>query len=103
MPGWDALNASATCCSTATCSGASPVPRQQYQRMSTSPGLAADPDSGSFVGSADAASEAAAPSDAVADASVDGAAGVVLAVDAAGDGDPDAALQAATMISTTAS
>ena len=40
MPGCEALNASATCSSTATCSGASPVPRQQYQRISTSPGLA---------------------------------------------------------------
>src|SRR6478736_3971662 len=63
MPGCEVLNASATCSSTATCSGASPVPRQQYQRISTSPGLAAEPVPGMAVipgvGSPDAA-----PSDA---------------------------------------
>src|SRR6478609_4442710 len=59
MPGCEVLNASATCSSTATCSGASPVPRQQYQRISTSPGLAAEPVPGMAVipgvGSPDAA------------------------------------------------
>src|SRR6478672_10698336 len=68
MPGCEALNASATCSSTATCSGASPVPRQQYQRISTSPGLAAEPVPGMAVipgvGSPDAApSEAAGAAD----------------------------------------
>ena len=40
MSGWLALNCSTTCFSTATCSGASPPPRQQYQRISTWPGAA---------------------------------------------------------------
>src|SRR6266540_1382447 len=33
--GWLALNSSTTFCSTSTCSGDSPVPRQQYQRICT--------------------------------------------------------------------
>src|SRR5690348_14239410 len=50
MPGCAALNASATWGSTLTWSGASPVPRQQYQRTATSPGFAAEPLTGSGVG-----------------------------------------------------
>src|SRR4051812_24861359 len=110
MPGWEALNFSATCCSTATWSGASPVPRQQYQRTRTSPGLAGVPESGSFVGSGDAPSDAAAPSDAVAlpdaaaDASDDGARDAAPGADAAGDDEGgDAPVHAATTMSTTAS
>src|SRR6266496_1847582 len=33
--GWLALNSSTTFCSTSTCSGDSPVPKQQYQRICT--------------------------------------------------------------------
>src|SRR6185369_7911058 len=70
MPGCEVLNASATCSSTVTCSGASPVPRQQYQRISTSPGLAAEPVLGMAVipgvGSPDAV-----PSDAEGSADAD--------------------------------
>src|SRR4051812_35134616 len=43
MFGWLALNFSATACSTSTCSGASPPPRQQYQRIATWPGWAVLP------------------------------------------------------------
>src|SRR6478735_11649707 len=43
IAGWLWLNFSATACSTATCSGASPPPRQQYQRISTWPGWAVEP------------------------------------------------------------
>src|SRR3954452_11087261 len=43
MFGWLELNSSTTFFSTATCSGASPPPRQQYQRMSVTP-AAADSD-----------------------------------------------------------
>src|SRR6476659_3100964 len=50
MPGCEALKSSATLRSTWTCSGASPVPRQQYQRIVTSPGLACDSFAGSGVG-----------------------------------------------------
>src|SRR6476469_2268003 len=49
MPGCEALKSSATFSSTSTSSGASPVPRQQYQRISTSPGLAAEPVPGMAV------------------------------------------------------
>src|SRR5512144_676381 len=79
MPGFAALNASATCSSTVTCSGASPVPRQQNQTMLTSPGLPVDP-AVIALGAADASSLAAA------EASLLGAAdgsplGAVLVVD----------------------
>ena len=50
MPGCEALKSSATLRSTWTCSGASPVPRQQYQRIMTSPGFACDSFAGSGVG-----------------------------------------------------
>src|SRR4029079_18017868 len=50
MPGCEALKSSATLRSTWTCSGASPVPRQQYQRIVTSPGLACDSFAGRGVG-----------------------------------------------------
>src|SRR6185503_10529800 len=50
MPGCEALKSSATLRSTVTCSGASPVPRQQYQRMTTSPGFACVSFAGSGVG-----------------------------------------------------
>src|SRR6478672_921498 len=80
MPGCEALNASATCCSTATWSGASPVPRQQYQRIRTSPGLAAEPAAGiavrAGVGAADADSSAPADDDGAAEVEAPGAAGV---------------------------
>ena len=46
MFGWEALNSSTTCCSTSTCSGASPLPRQQYQRSSTTSPLPAGCDAG---------------------------------------------------------
>src|SRR3954449_9542998 len=101
MPGCEALNFSATCCSTATCSGASPVPRQQYQRISTSPGFAAEPLSGILVGAADAASDGAAPSDDDGGstlAAVDGA-----AAETAGDAELAVDEQAATMITSAAS
>src|SRR4051812_24280957 len=102
MPGCEALNFSATCCSTATCSGASPVPRQQYQRISTSPGFAAEPLSGILVGAADAASDGAALSDDDGDgstlAAVDGA-----AAETAGDAELAVDEQAATMITSAAS
>src|SRR5258705_2162686 len=88
MPGCEALNASATCSSTATWSGASPVPRQQYQRISTSPGLAAEPVSGIAVNPGVGAADSAPSDDAGAvDADVAGAAtdaeGVVLLLQAA--------------------
>src|SRR6266550_8474927 len=35
--GWDALKSATTLSSTVFCSGASPPPRQQYQRISTGP------------------------------------------------------------------
>src|SRR6478609_33207 len=35
---WVALNVSTTACSTLTCSGASPAPRQQNQRIRVTPG-----------------------------------------------------------------
>src|SRR6476469_4918857 len=40
MFGWLALNASTTCFSTSTWSGASPPPRQQYHRISVTPAAA---------------------------------------------------------------
>src|SRR6187549_2535889 len=88
IPGCEALKSSATFSSTSTCSGASPVPRQQYQRISTSPGLAAEPVPGIAV-SAGVASAEGSPSDAAGSADVDapGAAtdaeGVVLELHAA--------------------
>ena len=65
MFGWLALNVSTTCFSTATCSGASPPPRQQYQRISVWPGAGVEPPIaiGVFAG-AEAPSDAAAPPDA---------------------------------------
>src|SRR5260221_5449770 len=53
MPGLAALKASATCCSTVTCSGASPVPRQQNQTTLMSPGLPVEP-AAMALGAADA-------------------------------------------------
>src|SRR5689334_6156638 len=54
MSGWLALNASTTCFSTSTCSGASPPPRQQYQRISVWPGAAVEPSIGTGVMPSDA-------------------------------------------------
>src|SRR3954470_10725653 len=76
---WLWLNFSTTCFSTATCSGASPPPRQQYQRMSVWPGAAVDPPIaiGVLAGPdapGDAASDAAGDSAPV-DAPADSAAG----------------------------
>src|SRR3954451_23706542 len=102
MPGWEALNASATCCSTATCSGGSPVPRQQYQRMTPSPGFAAEPVSGILVGTGVAASDGAAPSEDAADASALGA-DDAAAADTAGDAELAADEHAATMMTRAAS
>ncbi|MFL5668232.1 MAG: hypothetical protein ACJ77U_02495 [Chloroflexota bacterium] len=70
--------------------------------MSTSPGFAAEPVSGIFVGSADAASDGAAPSDDAADASALGAEDAAEA-DPAGDGEDAADEHAATMITRAAS
>src|SRR5689334_626947 len=74
MSGWLALNASTTCFSTATCSGASPPPRQQYQRISVWPGAAVEPPMaiGVFAG-ADASPEAPASWDAGAEAGAEAA------------------------------
>src|SRR6187402_3432611 len=88
MPGFAALNASATFSSTSTCSGASPVPRQQYQRISTSPGLAAEPVFGIAVSPGVGAADSVPSDDAGAvDADEPGAAtdaeGVVLLLQAA--------------------
>src|SRR5918995_5569230 len=57
MPSCVALKSSVTWSSTSTCSGASPVPRQQYQRIRTSPGSGCEPVTGSGVatGSVDSA------------------------------------------------
>src|SRR5262245_16994776 len=57
---WDALKSSTTFFSTATCSGASPPPRQQYQRMSTWPGAAVPPVR-KVVGAADSPGDPSAP------------------------------------------
>ena len=76
MPGFAALKASATSCSILTWVGASPVPRQQYQRISTSPGFAWDALFGSGVGGAeasDASGEASAEATAACEAGADGA------------------------------
>src|SRR6187402_1302871 len=80
MPSCDALKSSATLSSTSTCSGASPVPRQQYQRITTSPGSAWEPVTGSGVMTGAADSDAPADSPGAVDA--DGAelvAGLVAA------------------------
>ena len=71
MSGWLALNSSTTCFSTATCSGASPPPRQQNQRISVWPGAGVEPpiaigvfagaEAPSDVAGWDAASDAPAP------------------------------------------
>src|SRR3954471_4367779 len=49
MFGWLELNSSTTFFSTVTCSGASPPPRQQYQRISVTP-AAADSDAPADAG-----------------------------------------------------
>src|SRR5512140_842039 len=79
IPGFAALNASATCSSTVTCSGASPVPRQQNQTMLTSPGFPVEP-AAIALGAADASLLATAEASLLgaADAS---ALGAVLVVD----------------------
>ena len=73
MPGCEALKSSATLRSTSTCSGASPVPRQQYQRMITSPGSACDSVLGSAVGAGVASDDADADGSTDAPAETDGA------------------------------
>src|SRR3954466_12947893 len=66
---WLWLNFSTTCFSTATCSGASPPPRQQYHRISVWPGAAVEPPMGMGVfAGGDASPEAPASWDAGADA-----------------------------------
>src|SRR5689334_11483259 len=84
MPGCAAFNASASWSSTLTWSGASPVPRQQYQRTTTSPGFAAEPLTGSGVGAggdSDPLGSTDSPPDAEADGSTDATAdGAVLDV-----------------------
>src|SRR5690242_10063703 len=81
MPGCDALKSSATLRSTWTCSGASPVPRQQYHRIVTSPGFACDSFAGRGVGGGGLAdSDEAADSDGCSEAT---------AVDDDGDGAAD--------------
>src|SRR3954470_18576210 len=59
---WLALNFSTTAFSTSTCSGASPPPRQQYQRISVWPGAAVEPPiaMGVFAG-ADASADGCSP------------------------------------------
>src|SRR5690242_1119200 len=61
MSSWAALNWSIICFSTATCSGASPAPRQQNQRMTVVPGFCGPTTTGVGIGVA----EGAADSDAV--------------------------------------
>src|SRR6478672_1273841 len=87
MPGCEVLKSSATLRSTSTWSGWSPVPRQQNQRMRTSPGLDCESFAGSGVGTGVAlgspevagASEVAADTEAAA-ALADGATGEALVV-----------------------
>src|SRR5512143_4270153 len=81
MPGLAALNASATCSSTVTCSGASPVPRQQNQTTLTSPGLPVEP-AVIALGAADASPLAAVDAEASALGAADATAlGAELVVD----------------------
>src|SRR6476619_6836563 len=93
IPGFAVLKSSATFCSTVSCSGASPVPRQQYQRTTTSPGLACDAllGNGVMTGEGDADS----PPDAAGDAASEAA-----AWDAGAELD-DVALQAPTKTAST--
>src|SRR6266545_6703185 len=80
MPGLAALNASATCSSTVTCSGASPVPRQQNHTMLTSPGLPVEP-AVMALGAADASPLAAAEASLLGAAADGSTLGAVLVVD----------------------
>src|SRR6478752_5753511 len=73
MSVWLLLKDSATCFSTATCSGASPPPRQQNQRISVWPGAAVDPPMAIGVLAGADASPGDAASDEPGEAASDGA------------------------------
>src|SRR5262249_22748167 len=75
MSGCVALNCSTTFFSTSTCSGASPPPRQQYQRTSVWPGAGVEPliGIGVFAGALALAAAPDAASDAGAEAGAEAA------------------------------
>src|SRR5947209_5997102 len=82
------LNFSTTCFSTATCSGASPPPRQQYQRISVCPGAGVLPPMGMGVFAGPEAPGDSAPAEAPDEAPGDSAPADAAWDSAAGDSVP---------------